>query len=162
MSKRKANTELEFFCPGDCSGKFFMLPPELVQSPQFCELSCAAQVFYLRLCAHKQTEIQRQCLYAALTEYNKLLDLELSDFDIQNEATPNKHTKYTSHYFVAPVKQMELYGYKANYVTKLKKELIDKGFIEVVFGGKGRFNGWNENVTIYKFSGKWKQNALHH
>jgi hypothetical protein len=95
-------------------------------------------------------------LYAALKEYNTILGLGLTDDDILDEATPNKRTKYTSGYFVAPIKQLAAYGYKPNYVTKLKKELIEKGFISIKYGQKGKFNAWNENVTIYQFSDKWK------
>ena len=54
------------------------------------------------------------------------------------------------------MKQLEAYGYKANYAAKLKRELIDNGFIKVKYGGKGKFNGWNENVTVYQFVSDWK------
>ena len=140
----------------ELSGKFLMLPPDLFEEPAYQELSHAARLFYIVLCVHKETEIQRACLFKALTEYNTILGLGLTDNDILDEATPNKRTKFTSGYFVAPIKHLEAYGYKKNYVTKLKKELIDKGFIKVKYGQKGKYNGWNENVTVYQFSNEWK------
>lgn len=142
----------------EVSENFLMLPPDLFEEPAFQDLSHAARLFYIVLCVHKETQIQRSCLYLALKEYNEIYDLGLTEKDLSDEAKPNKHTKesYTHNYFVAPVKQLAAYGYKKNYVTKLKKELIDKGFIQVKYGQKGKYNGWNENVTVYQFSDKWK------
>lgn len=141
----------------ELSGKFLMLPPELFEEAAFQKLSHAARLFYIVLCVHKETEIQRRCLYNALRDYNEIYELGLNEEDILNEATPNKRTKYTSGYFVAPIKQLAAYGYKPNYITKLKKELIDKGFIKVKYGQKGKYNAWNENVTVYQFTNDWKK-----
>ena len=133
-----------------------MLPPELFESEAFQKLSHAARTFYILLAVHKETDIQRSCLYEALKEYNSLLDLGLSEKDIEEEAKPGKRTKYSNGYFVIPQKHLEAYGYKAPYASKLKKELIEAGFIKIKYGGKGRYNAWNENITIYQFSGQWK------
>lgn len=141
----------------ELSGKFLMLPPELFEETAFQKLSHAARQFYIVLCVHKETEIQRSCLYNALQEYNQIFDLGMTEQDILNEAKPNKRTKYTSGYFVAPVKHLSAYGYKANYVTKLKAELIDNGFIRIKWGKKGKYNAWNENTTVYQFSNAWKK-----
>ena len=138
------------------SGKFLMLPPELFEEEAYQELSHAARQLYIVLCVHKETEIQRACLYKALQDYNGIYDLGLTEQDILNEAKPNKKTRYSNGYFVFPEKHFEAYGYKKSYVTKLKKELIEKGFIKVKYGQKGKYNGWNENVTVYQFSNGWK------
>lgn len=140
----------------EVSGKFLMLPPEIFEEPAFQSLSHAARNFYILLNVHKQTEIQRSCLLKALRDYNQILDLGMTDDDLLNEATPNKRTKYTSGYFVIPQKQLKDYGYSAQYANKLKKELIAAGFIKVVFGGKGKYAAWNQNVTVYQFSSEWK------
>lgn len=140
-------------------GKFLMLPPELLEEPAYQKLSQAARYFYIVLNVHRETEIQRKCLYNTLHDYNRILDLGMTDFDIENEATPRKHSKNIKGYFVAPLKHLEMYGYKKSYVTKLKKELIDNGFIRVVYGGKGKRNGWNENVTVYQFIRDWQGNV---
>ena len=108
-----------------------MLPPELFYNPQYQALTPAAGRFYIFLNVYRESEEQRACLFEALTEYNRLYDLGLSDFDIQNEARPTKGSKYNQGYFVAPMKHLEAAGFKKNYVTKLKKELIDKGFIKI-------------------------------
>ena len=142
---------------GELSGRFLMLPPELFEDPAFQKLSFTARYFYVALCLNKETECQRACLYKSLEEYNRIFDLGLTEQDIRDEATPNKRTKNQSGLFVAPVKQMEQYGFKKNYQTKLKKELIQHGFIKVKYGGKGRYGGWNENVTVYQFSNEWKK-----
>lgn len=156
MSRKKEIKIHKWLYSGELSEKFLMLPPDLFEEPAFQALSHAARLFYIVLCVHKETDIQRSCLYKALKEYNTILGLGLTDDDILDEATPNKRTKYTSGYFVAPIKQLAAYGYKPNYVTKLKKELIEKGFINIKYGQKGKYNGWNENVTVYQFSDKWK------
>ena len=139
------------------SGKFLMLPPELYEEPAFQALTPAARDFYVMLNVHKETEIQRSNLKAALIEYTRIFDLGMTAHDIECEATPNKKTSRFSHgYFVIPQKHFEAYGYKKNYVTKLKRQLIDAGFIKKVYGGKGRYGGWNNNETIYQFCNDWK------
>lgn len=133
-----------------------MLPPELFEEPAFQGLSHAARNFYILLNVHKQTEIQRGCLLQALKDYNQIFDLHMTDVDLLDEATPNKRTKYTHGYFVMPQKHLAMYGYSAQYANKLKKELIDAGFIRTVYGGKGKHSAWSENVTVYQFSDDWK------
>lgn len=139
------------------SNRFLMLVPELLESKAFQCLTYAARLLYIVLCVHKQTEIQRACLKEALEDYNCIFDLGMSEGQILDEAMPNKRTKFTSNYFVFPNKHMEAYGYKKNYVTKLMQELTEKGFIKVAYGGKGRYGGWNTNVTVYQFSNEWKK-----
>jgi hypothetical protein len=81
----------------------------------------------------------------------------MNDFDIMTEAKPDAKTGDYSHgYFVATEKQLVQYGYKKKYISKLKSELIEKGFIKVVYGGKGRYSAWNKNVTVYQFIDAWK------
>ena len=147
------------------SEKFLMLPPELLEEEAFQKLTYGARFFYIVLCVHKETDIQRTCLYNALKEYNEVCGIGLSEFDIKNESMPNKKTKLTKGYFVAPTKQLEAYGLKKSYVTKLKAELECNGFIETVYAKKGRYCGWENNVTVYKFSNKWKidkvKNSVH-
>ena len=140
----------------EVSGKFLMLPPELFEYPAFQNLSHAARTFYILLNTHKETEMQRACLYEALKTYNQIFDLHMSENDLLDEATPNKRTKYTSGYFVIPQKHLAMYGYKPAYASKLKKELIEAGFIRVKFGKKLKHNAWNENVTVYQFIDDWK------
>ena len=139
------------------SNRFLMLPPELLESKAFQELSIAARLLYITICTHKQAEIQRACLKNALEDYNRIFDLGMSAGEIYDEATPNKRTKYSKGYFVFPNKHAEAYGFKKNYCTKLMKELIQKGFIKVAYGGKGKYGGWNTNVTVYQFSNEWKK-----
>ena len=147
----------KWLCPGEVSGRFLMLPPDIYENANFQALKPAARDFYIFLNAYRETEPQRACLHEALTEYNRLEDLGLTEFDINEEARPGKHTKYNQGYFVAPLKHLEKHGYKKSYVTKLKKELIEKGFIRIAYGGKGRYCGWNQNATIYQFVNTWQQ-----
>lgn len=141
----------------EMTGKFSMIPPELGVHPAFNRLTLAAQLLYIKLNMYKETEQQRRNLYKALKDYNTLYDLGMTDFDIEAEATPRKHTKYSSGYFVFPEKVHEEWGFTTSYVSKLKKQLIDNGFIRVVYGGKGRYNGWNTNETVYQFIDKWQE-----
>ena len=154
MTKNKIHGWL---CPGEVSGRFLMLPPELFEAPQFQLLTPAAARLYIFLNVYRETEPQRACLHEALTEYNRIYDLGLTDFDINEQARPGKSSKFNKGYFVAPLKHLEAHGFKKNYVTKLKKELIAKGFIRIAYGGKGRFNGWNQNTTVYQFISDWQQ-----
>ena len=139
------------------SNKFAMLVPELFESKSFQNLTIAARLLYIILCVHKASDMQRACLKNALEDYNRIFDLGMSEGQILDEAMPSKRTKYTSNYFVFTTKHMEAYGLKKNYVTKLMKELKEKGFIKVAYGGKGRYGGWNTNVTVYQFSNEWKK-----
>lgn len=133
-----------------------MLTPDLFEEKAFQSLSHAARTFYILLATHKETDIQRMCLYNTLKDYNRIFDLGWSEQTILDEAMPNKKTKITHGYFVIPQKHLLTYGYKPSYATKLKKELIDAGFIKVAYGDKGKYNAWNDNVTVYQFSSEWK------
>ena len=156
MGQWKAGGIPKWLYDQEVSGKFLMLPPELYEEPAFQKLSHAARNFYILLNLHKQTEIQRGCLLQALKDYNQIFDLKLTDGDLLDEATPNKRTKRTHGYFVMPQKHLKMYGYSAQYANKLKKELIEAGFIRVAYGGKGKYSSWSENVTVYQFTDTWK------
>lgn len=153
---RVKNGVHEWLYDSEKSGKFLMLPPELFEEPAFQGLSYAARQFYILLNVHHETEIQRKCLYAALQDYNRIYSLGLTENEILDEAMPNKRTRYNSGYFVAPQKHLQAYGYTGPYAAKLKKELEKAGFIRAVYGKKGRYGGWNQNVTVYQFLNDWK------
>lgn len=153
----KKSIPKRYCCNEYMSGKFSMVTPELLEHDGFQNLSYGAQMFYIVLLTHKETDQQRSCLFATLKEYNEILNLGMTDVDIRTEATPNARSGNYSHgYFVAPSKQLEQYGYTRANITRLKNELIEKGFIRAAFGGKGKYNGWNKNVTIYQFIDTWK------
>lgn len=156
MGKDKTKIH-EWLCPGDVSGRFLMLPPELYQSPQWQALKPAARDFYVFLNVYRETEQQRSCLHKVLTAYNSALNIGLTDFDITNEARPGKHTKYNSGYFVCPEEHFEEYGYKKSYVKDLKKQLIDNGFMRIAYSGIGRVQGFKNNITVYQFTRNWQQ-----
>ena len=137
------------------AGWFAMIAPELAMEPKFRKLSHAARAFYLTLVMHRETEIQQKTLYTTLTQYNTILGLGMTDFDIKNECFPSRKSKYTRGLFVAPQAHLELYGYGKNYVSMLKKELIEAGFIRLVYGGKGRFCGFSKNCSVYAFCNDW-------
>lgn len=146
---------------GDNDGKrdFAMIKANLLQAEGFQELSRPAQLFYLTCCAHKNTEMQRQCLYKTLEEYHALLDDDISKYDLQLEAGQVKNCKDDKMYFVFPSSHLKLYGISPQYASKYKKELIQKGFIRVVGNekGKGKANmDFSKRITIYAFTTKWK------
>ncbi|SEM67432.1 hypothetical protein SAMN04487770_1633 [Butyrivibrio sp. ob235] len=154
----KKNNKIKHYLYSDClPEKFLMLPPELLTDPTFQSLSYAGRYFYILLATNRETEEQRNELYKTLKEYNQLLDLGMSDEDINDQSRINKRTVQDKGYFVFSETFYKPYGLKASYVTKLKKELIEKGFIEVAYGGKGKHTAWDKNVTIYRFSSKWKR-----
>lgn len=155
----------EYLCrdKDEISGKFLMLPPELFEEKAFQSLTHAARTFYIVCAVHKESDVQRSCLKKALEDYNTLHGYGWTKNDILGMAMPNKRTKPFSrdkkcsrNYFCIPQKHLKCYGYRPAYTTKLKNELMQKGFIRIAFGGKGKWNGWNENVTVYEFSTAWK------
>ena len=153
----KGNTKIhKWLCPGGVSGRFLMLPPELYQSEAWQRLTPAARDFYIFLNVYRETEQQRAALFETLTAYNRVLDLGLSDFDINEESRPGKHTKYNQGLFVCPKKHLEEYGYKKNTVKGLKKQLIDSGFIKRVYAGIGRAQGFQNHVPVSQFVSAWQ------
>ena len=150
--------------PKNMSGVFSMIPPEIFRTEEVKNLSPAGRAFYICLNIHKETLEQQHLLYTVLTEYNNLFGLGLSEIDIFYEAYPFRAKKDNlSHgYFVIPDKHLKQYGYSPQYASKLKKELIKKGFIRIKYGGKGKCSVWSKNVTIYQFIDKWKHLPLNH
>ena len=156
MGRRKVPKIHPWIYRIEASEKFLMLTPDLFEDDGFRELTHAGRLFYILICVHKETDQQRNCLLKALRDYNEIENLGWTEKDILDQAMPNKRSRFTDGYFVIPLKHLEQYGYSAQYASKLKKELIDKGFIKVVFSAKGKFNAWNLNCTIYQFSNTWK------
>lgn len=158
MSKVKFDEWL--YCNPNCEEAFSMVTSDLLESEQFQSLGHAARMFYIMLATHKRTSIQKRCLYETLKQYHKLQGDNLSDEDIMHEAGTAKRQRYNSPYFVIPEAHLKYYGYRASYASKLKKELIDKGFIEEVFFSKysGGYSHYNSKTpTIYKFVNRWKR-----
>ena len=145
---------------GDTPSRFLMLPPELYQAPQWQALKPAAREFYIFLNTYRETEQQRACLFQVLTAYNKAQGLGLSDFDIENESRPKRGSKYINGYFVCPIEHLKEYGYKPDYVKKLKKQLMTAGFIERKYYGIGRELGFKNNITVYQFVSTWKKGKV--
>lgn len=162
-------TKLEpYLYNDDAYSKFAMVSNDLFMAWQFQELSHAAKVFYLVCATHKHTEEQRQCLYKSLEEYYKLKGEEMSEYDLKLYAGQVKKAKLQSMYFVIPQSHLEQYGYSPQYANKLKKELIDGGFIRVYANekkhSKGNLQGANRDfskrVTIYEFVTDWKKRKI--
>lgn len=144
---------------------FAMISSDLFTSPQFQDLSNAAKIFYVICAAHKQTAEQRQCLYNSLKEYFSLLGEDIAEVDLQQMAGTLPRSRKASTFFVIPQSHLEQYGLSAAYASKLKRELIDKGFIRVFANekkhAKGNIQGANRDfskrVTIYEFVNTWKR-----
>ena len=140
---------------------YLQLPCDFLKEKAFLDLPYAARIFYIVLCAHKESAEQQACLEGTLTKYNEIFGLGMNEHDIQCEARPYKKTsKYTNgNMFVIPESQLEKYGFNSQYANTNKKILEDRGFIEVVYAKKGKYDGWSKNVTVYKFSNKWKSKS---
>ena len=140
---------------------YLQLPCDFLKEPAFTDLPFAARLFYITLCVHKESIEQQACLEQSLKSYNEIFDLNMTDQDIKCEARPHKRiSKFVDgRMFVIPEKQLKEYGYSTQYACKLKKILIEKGFIEEVYAHKGKYDGWSKNVTIYRFSDKWKSKS---
>lgn len=160
MSKKNPKYDEWLYCHPDCENAFAMVTADLLESKQFMSLSYAARFFYIILAAHKKTTSQRQCLYMTLKDYHRIQNDGKSDLDIQFEAGTLKRQKKDSPFFVIPEKQLREYGLTGSYATKLKNELIEKGFISEVFFTKDKngYSNYNSKTpTLYRFSSKWKE-----
>lgn len=165
MGAKKKQTP-SYLYDDDAFCNFAMVTSDLFASKQFQELSHAARAFYLVCATHKQTPEQSTCLYNSLKEYYQLLGEEKTDYDLRLMAGQEKRAKVKSTYFVIPQSQLEQYGYKASYASKLKRELIEKGFIKVFANEKkhstsdrytqGSNRDFSKQVTIYEFINDWK------
>lgn len=165
MSKKKKEIP-EYLYHDDGFSNFAMVTSDIFASPQFQSLSHAARAFYLLCATHKQTAEQKQCLYNALKEYYTLLGEDIADIDLQIMAGTAPRAKVKSTYFVIPQSHLAQYGYKPAYASKLKRELIEKGFVRVFANEKrhsdeGRYTqggnrDFSKRVTIYQFINDWK------
>lgn len=152
----------------DAYSNFAMVSSDLFASWQFQDLSHAARSFYLLCAVHKHTGEQSTCLFKALKEYYELKGEEISEYDLKLYSGQIANAKVQSMYFVIPQSHLGQYGYTAQYANKLKKELIDKGFIKVFANekkhAKGNVQGANRDfskrVTIYEFSTDWKRREV--
>lgn len=143
----------------DPESNFSMITSNLLRSKAYQSLSHAARDFYIVLCTHKQTVEQTETLFASLKEYYKLRGVEKTDYDLRLEAGQDKRSVKKSSKFVIPSKQLREYGYSDSYASKLKKELINHGFIKVFANEKRKSNNkcFDKNVTIYEFISNWKK-----
>lgn len=149
----------------DAFCNFAMVTADLFRSWQFQELTHASKIFYMICATHKETPEQTQCLFNSLKEYFTLKGEVISDFDLQLLSGQNKRAKLKSMLFVIPESHLKQYGISSQYASKLKKELIEKGFIKIYANEKkhagGNLQGANRDfskrVTIYEFINDWKR-----
>lgn len=139
----------------EISGKFVMIPYELYESPIYEKLSHNARDLYIAINTFRNTDTQRNILFNALTEYNQILCLGMTEQDIKLQAYPQPKHKGDLGYFVAPEKYFIGHGFSSTRFSDGKRELMEHGFFTAKFGGQGRYNGWNKNVTVFRFSSSW-------
>lgn len=159
MAKKKPKIPPYLTGEGQAEG-FVMLTADLLLSEQFQQLSRPAQLFYLQCAAHKNTDLQRQCLYKTLEEYYSLLGDPKSEYDLKLMSGQIKNAKQDYMYFVFPTSHLALYGISPQYASKYRKELIAAGFLRTVGNEKGKHCSnydFSRRVTIYAFSTKWKK-----
>lgn len=161
MSKSK-RTKLDswLYCNTEYENAFAMVTADLLESDAYKSLSHAAQAFYIVLVTHKKTGLQRKTLFNTLKDYHNLTGEPIDDFDISCEAGTYAKLKKDSPYFVIPEKQLKAYGYSSQYASKLKKELIAKGFIKIYAFDKGTggySHAFSKKPTVYKFIDEWKK-----
>lgn len=135
------------------------IPCDLVTSPQYKKLNHRTARLLIDLYIRQADGQQQNCLYRALTDYNQIYDLGMTEDDISRESyhINIKGNKYSAGLFTASRKQMEDYGFIPSAVTRCMEELEEAGFIETVWNGKGRYSAWDKNQTVYVFSDKWRK-----
>lgn len=158
MGRRKKHIQSYLYYQDEDSN-FAMITSDLLSCSAFINLSHAARLFYIELCVYKNTVEQSQKLYVTLKDYYSALGIEKPEIDLKTEAGQNP--KIQSKKFVAPEKAfIKDYGYTKAYITKLKKTLIDEGFIKVYANGKGvgcANPDYSTRYTIYEFVNDWKK-----
>lgn len=156
-SKNPKNQPLASWeCDQNTSSKWSKISIDLMTSPAFTKLTMAARLFYIAILVNKHDTNQSQCLYNALRDYYNMIGEDVTDEDLKYLCGDYDHCRKTSTKFVFPEKQFEAYGFKAPYVSKIKKELIAAGFIKV-FANKKAKGRVDLNVTIYELSDAWKR-----
>lgn len=149
------NTPSEKFCP---------MSTDIDENKTFQKLTFGAKYLYKTICASVFSDYERKACKAVILNYAELGYLcnddgtPFSDGDIIEKIGGKLGKNHTLHtkWFICPDAFTKKWGLPASTACKLKKELIEKGFIEVVCEGKGRYCGYTKNATIYKFSDKWK------
>jgi len=159
MKKKRVKQIPRYLYYDDPWANFSMVTDNLLRAKQFQELSAAAKNFYVICCTHKKTAQQSQCLYMALKEYYQTIGEEKPDIEISYEAGTCKKSYRESDKFVIPQSHLAEYGISPQYASKLKKELIAKGFIRIFANGKHKHNAYDKRVTIYEFINDWKKST---
>lgn len=167
MGRSKKKSEIPRYLYGDDAfSPFGMVTSNLLKNGNFQDVSYAGRYFYLCCAVHKQTTEQSHCLYCSLKEYYNLLGEHREEIDLQAEAGQTPKSRLTSMKFVFPESHLKEYGFTKSYASKLKQELIDKGFIKIFAnekkhsrnGEQGANRDNSKRVTIYEFTtSDWKK-----
>lgn len=144
--------------PEHCE-RFAMITTDIFESEAYQGLSHAARNLYLIMCINSDTNQQSQRDSFEVLKQYKTLQGEDIDETALTELAGGRIGKTYIHpqMFIFPAKYGKQYGYSPQYMNKLKQELIQKGFIKVIYQGKGRYTGFTKNATIYRFSNEWKK-----
>lgn len=102
----------------------------MLKSRAYQKLSTGAKAFFTVCKVHARTEEARRCLYNHKSFSNR---------------------EYDFYDFVFPAAQLEKYGYDKSNATKLFKQLINAGLIELREPNKPIYK-----TNVYRFSDKWK------
>lgn len=128
--------------------KFGFVYADMLKSDKVKQLPPKCKYVLICCIVHSSVEIQKECLYNTLHEYNDYFDKHMTEDDIRN-MTYDKRLGY----FVFPHKQYKEYGFNtpsevSRYLTRLK----DDGFIRVVWQRTSP-----KKPNIYQFSTEWKR-----
>ena len=158
--KSKSERSLSFWQfhndPHSLWGKVSM---DLLMSEQFQDLSKSAQLLYIILIVNKINSDQSQCLFNALKDYYELIGEPLTKEELKYQTGDYSRSRRFANLFVIPAKQLEQYGFKKSYASRLKQELENKGFIKT-FANKKCQGRVDLSVTIYQFTDNWKHTKV--
>lgn len=115
----------------DPQSRWAKISIDLLTAPAFIDLSYAARMFYISILVHKHDSLQSQCLYNSLRDYYNIIGEDVSEEDLKYHCGDYEHCRKAAPKFVFPEKQFIKYGFSAPYATKIKKELVEAGFIKV-------------------------------
>lgn len=128
--------------------KFGFVYADMLKSDKMKQLTPKCKYVLICCIVHSSVEIQKECLYNTLNEYNDYFDKHMTKEDIA-DMTYNKRLGY----FVFPHKQYKEYGFNnASEVSKYLAILKEYGFIRVVWQRTSP-----KKPNIYQFSTEWKR-----
>ena len=134
MSKPKKKYEQDYFASIDQKDYFAKFYEGMAKSKAYINLSLSAKYIYLLCRVHQCSTEGRRVLYKHAEAEGR---------------------KYPSNAFVFPSSHFKLYGVDRSNASKVLKELVTAGFIDLI-----EQNAHRHKPNVYAFSRRWKDENM--